>query len=93
MDEAQQPYGLRFTEARAAGELEQGQIIVLDGHVVDIRPDPDDAERVRVTLVTALGPPPRRSPDQRKIELICPRDMIFGTAEPSNIELEPPPRG
>jgi hypothetical protein len=91
MHEEQQPYGLMFAAPRAAGELELGQIIVLDGHVVDIQRDADDPDRVRVTLVTALGPPPGRNPDQRQIQLVCPRDMVFGTAQPSNIELAPPP--
>jgi hypothetical protein len=93
MSEEQPPYGLMFAEARAAGELDTGQIVVFDGHVVEIRPDPDDPERVRLVLVRALGPPPGSSPDQREIELICPRDMIFGTALPHNIEIAPlPPR-
>jgi hypothetical protein len=91
MSEEQQPYGLMLGEARAAGELETGQIVVLDGHVVEVGPDPDDPERVRLVLVRALGPPPGRSPDQREIELTCPRDMIFGTAQPHNIDLAPLP--
>jgi hypothetical protein len=91
MSEERQPYGLMFGEARAAGELDTGQIVVLDGHVVDVTPDPDDPERVRLVLIRALGPPPGRSPDQREIELICPRDMIFGTALPHNIDLAPLP--
>jgi hypothetical protein len=80
-----------FGEARAAGELDTGQIVVLDGHVVDVTPDPDDPERVRLVLIRALGPPSGRGPDQREIELICPRDMIFGTALPHNIDLAPLP--
>ena len=90
-DEPEKPYGLMFTEARAARELDTGQIVVLDGYVVDVKPDPDDPERVRLVLVRALGPPPGRTPDQREIELICPRDMIFGTARPHNIDLAAPP--
>jgi hypothetical protein len=93
MSEKQLPYGLMFGEARAAGELDLGQIVVLDGHVVEVTPDPDDPERVRLVMVRALGPPPGRNPDQREVELICPRDMIFGTALPHNIDLAPlPPR-
>ena len=83
--------GLMFGEARAAEELDVGQIVVLDGFVVEVRADPDDPERVRLVLVRALGPPPGRSPDQRKIELTCPRDMIFATALPHNIDLAPLP--
>ena len=88
-----QPYGLMFGAAIAAGELQKGQIVVLDGHVTSVETDPDDAERVRLTLVRALGPPPGRNPDQRPIELVCPRDMLFGTAQPHNIDLVPLPTG
>ena len=91
MTEERQPYGLMFREPRAAVDLDRGDIVVLDGHVVEVRPDPDDSERVRLVLVRALVPPPDRNPDQREIELICPRDMVFATAEPQNIELAPPP--
>ena len=91
MSEELQPYGLMFGEAQAAGELDTGQIVVLDGHVVEVTPDPDDPERVRLVLVRALGPPPGRSPDQREIELTCPRDMIFATALPHNVALAPLP--
>jgi hypothetical protein len=90
MTEEQQPYGLRFGEARVAGELETGQIVVLDGHLVEVKPD-SDPDRVRLVLVRVLGPPPGKKPDQREIELICPRDMIFATAQPHNIELHPLP--
>jgi hypothetical protein len=89
--EPEKPYGLMFGEARPAAELHAGEIVVLDGHLVDAKPDPDDQERMRLVLVPALGPPPGRSPDQREIELTCPKDMIFGTARPHNIDLAPPP--
>jgi hypothetical protein len=89
-EEAENGYGLAFGEARAAGELRTGQIVVLDGYVVEVEPDPADPERIRLVLVRALGPPPGRSPDQREIKLICPSDMIFGTARPQNIDLAPP---
>jgi hypothetical protein len=81
-----QPHGLMFGAAVVASELRSGQIVVLDGHVVDVNRDPDDPERVRLTLARALGPP-GTNPDQRPIEVVCPHDMVFGTAEPYNIEL------
>jgi hypothetical protein len=90
-EKPEKPYGLSFGEARAAGELDTGQIVVFDGHVVDVKADPADPERVRLILVRALGPPPGRTPDQRDVEVICPRDMIFGTAQPYNTELAPFP--
>ena len=86
-----EPYGLVFHAAVPASELEEGQIVVLDGHVVRVAPDPDDADRIRLTLIQALGPPPGRNPDQREIEVVCPRDMTFGTAAPRNIDLAPLP--
>jgi len=89
MSEEQQPYGLMFAGARAAAELEKGEIVVLDGHVIEVKPDLDDPEKLRLVLVRALGPPPGKSPDQREIEVVCPRDMKFGTAKPHNIELAP----
>ena len=88
-DERQEPFGLAFGDAVPAGELDHRQIVVLDGHVVDVKPDPDDPDRVRLVLVRALGPPPGRTPDQRPIEVVCPRDMVFATAHPHNIELAP----
>jgi hypothetical protein len=86
-EKSEKPYGLTFAEARAAGELDPGQIVVLDGHVIDVKGVPEDPDRVRLVLVRALGPPPGKNPDQREIELICPRDMVFGTAKPHNIDL------
>jgi hypothetical protein len=82
-----QPYGLAFGAAVLASELSEGQIVVLDGHVIEVTSDPEDPELVRLTLVRALGPPPGRNPDQRRIELVCPRDMVFSTAVPHNIDL------
>lgn len=90
-DKTEKPYGLMLGEASPAGELDPGQIVVLDGHVIDVKPDPDDPELVRLVLITALGPPPGSTPDQRTIELICPRDMVFTTAHAHNIDLAPLP--
>jgi hypothetical protein len=84
-----QPYGLAFGEAVPATDLSEGQIVVLDGHVIEVASDPGDPELVRLTLVRALGPPPGRNPDQRRIELVCPRNMVFATAVPHNIDLAP----
>jgi hypothetical protein len=88
--EPEKPYGLSFGQARPAGELDTGQIVVFDGHVVEVKAESDDPERVRLVLVRALGPP-GSTPDQRDVEVICPRDMIFSTAQPHNIELAPLP--
>jgi hypothetical protein len=89
MSNPEEPYGLAFSRAVPAERLEQGTIIVLDGHVLERTADPDDPNRIRVVITPALGPPPGRNPDQRDIVVIAPRDMMFGTARPQNIELAP----
>jgi hypothetical protein len=89
MSSEREPYGLMFGGAVPASELQEGQIVVLDGHVMGVTPDPDNPERVRLALIRALGPPPGKDPDQRPIEVVCPRDMVFGTATPHNIHLAP----
>jgi hypothetical protein len=93
MTHEDQPFGLMFGAALKAAELAEGTIVVLDGHLVRVADDPDDPNRVRLTLIRALGPPPGTSPDQREIEIVCPRDMVFGTASPYNIDLAPVPTG
>jgi hypothetical protein len=90
MTNHQEPYGLAFGGAVPAEELEQGSIIVLDGHVLERMPDPDDPGRVRIVISAALGPPPGRDPDERKIVIAAPRDMMIATARPQNIDLAPP---
>jgi hypothetical protein len=52
-----EPRSLRFDKALAAGRLEVGQVVVVDGRVLESSPDPEDASRVRLVLVTVLGPP------------------------------------
>ena len=89
MTNHEEPYGLAFGQAIPAAELEEGAIVVLDGHVLQCMEDPDDPERVRVVITPALGPPPGRDPDHRDIVISLPRDMLIGTAQPQNIELAP----
>jgi hypothetical protein len=91
MSSHEKPYGLAFGRAVPAEELDPGTIIVLDGHVLERTVDPDDPDRVRLVITPALGPPPGRNPDHRDIVVIAPRDMLFGTARPENIELAPLP--
>jgi hypothetical protein len=86
-----QPFGLMFGAALPASELEERQIVVLDGYVTRVESDPDDPALARLTLVRALGPPPGTDPDRRAMVLICPRDMVFGTAAPHNVDLAPAP--
>jgi hypothetical protein len=87
----QEPYGLAFGRAVPVAELEQGTIMVLDGHVLEAAVDTDDPDRVRLVITPALGPPPGLHPDHREIVIIAPRDMKVGTAWPQNIELAPLP--
>jgi hypothetical protein len=82
--------GLRFDADVVAANLESGQIVVLNGFVVERGPDRDDPARVRLVLVRALGPPPGDDPDRREIVLSCPADMRFETALPHNIDLVAP---
>jgi hypothetical protein len=78
--------GLLFDKALAAGRLEAGQVVVVDGRILESGPDPEDPSQVRPVLVTALGPPPGDHPDQREMMLSCPRDMELGTAIPHNLD-------
>ncbi len=78
--------GLLFDKPLAAGRLEAGQVVVVDGRVLESGTDPDDTTRVRLVLRTALGPPPGDHPDQRELVLSCPQDMELGTAIPHNLE-------
>jgi hypothetical protein len=87
----EEPYGLAFGRAVLAEELKQGTIVVIDGHVLEVTVDTDDPDRIRLVIAPALGPPLGRDPDQREIVISAPRDMMFGTARPQNIELAPPP--
>ena len=77
--------GLLFDKALAAERLEAGQVVVVNGRILESAPDPDDASQVRLVLVTAFGPPPRDEPDEREMVLSCPRDMELGTAIPHNL--------
>jgi hypothetical protein len=52
--------------------LEQGTIIVLDGHVLEATEDADDPDRMRLVITPALGPPPGRYPDHREIVITAP---------------------
>ena len=81
-----EPRDLRFDEAVDAGRLEVGQVVVVDGRVLESGPDPEDASQVRVVLLTVLGPPPGDDPDQREMVLSCPRHMTLGTAIPHNLD-------
>jgi hypothetical protein len=90
MPDRSEPFGLSFEKAIAAEELEEGQIVVLDGHVVEAGPDPDDPGRVRVVIVRALAGQ-ETQPDQRDVVLSVPADMKLSTAQPYNLELAPPP--
>jgi hypothetical protein len=81
--------GLLFDKALSAGRLEAGQVVVVNGRILESGPDPEDASYVRLVLVTAWSPGRGPSaPDQREMLLSCPRDMELGTAIPHN--LDPP---
>ena len=71
---------LRFERSVAARALEPGQVVVLDGRVVEVGPAPEGAGRVRIVIVTALGTPPGDRPDPREIVLTCESGQSFSTA-------------
>jgi hypothetical protein len=91
MPDESQPFGLSLDKAVPAEELEEGQIVVLNGYVMEAGPDPDDPDRVRVVIVRALEGRATKPSDRRDIVLSVPADMKLGTGEPFNIELAPPP--
>ena len=84
-----EPHGLVFREAVSAEDLEEGRIVVLDGHVVEAEPDPEDPGRIRLVIVPGLHEHLGRV-DQREIIVSVPRGMKLGTATPFNMELTPP---
>lgn len=86
-----EPRGLVADKDVIAHRLVSGQIVTLDGYVMSAGPDPADPGRVRLVLARALGFKDER-PDQRDIVLSCPRDMMFETTVPHNIEVTPPPQ-
>ena len=69
-----------FKRAVPAVELEERELVVIEGRVLANAFDTDDGSRVRLTIVQALGPPPGDQPDPHEMVLICPADMILLTA-------------
>ena len=57
-------------------------MVVVYGRVLESGPDPEDASRMRLVLVTVLRPPSRDDPDQCELVLSWPRDMTLGAAVP-----------
>jgi hypothetical protein len=69
-----------FKRAVPAVELEERELVVIEGRVLASAGDTDDGSRVRLTIVQALGPPPGDQPDPHETVLICPADMVVLTA-------------
>jgi hypothetical protein len=69
-----------FKRAVPAVELEERELVVIEGRVLASAGDPDDSSRVRLTIVQALGPPPGDRTDPHETFVICPADMILPTA-------------
>jgi hypothetical protein len=78
---------MRFLAPVAAHELAVGQIVVVDGHVVEVEPDPDDPDRTRILIVKALA---GAGGDERQVVISVPADMKLATAEPFEGELPVP---
>ena len=79
--------GLRFEGARRADGLQRGQIVVIDGHVVEIRPDPQDAQRVEIVIARFLAGVEGQQ-DERTVVVSVPSDMRIATAH--RFDGEPP---
>jgi hypothetical protein len=77
---------LLFRRPVAAEDLDEGQIVVVDGHVVETVPDPEDPDRVRVVLVRLLA---GVDGDRREVVLSVPADMKLATAEPVEGDFQP----
>jgi hypothetical protein len=86
--ETDEPKSLRFVAPVAAEDLQGGQIVVVDGHVVETHVDPADPDRLRVVIARALA---GVDDDRREVVLSVPADMKLATAEPFNSELPPIP--
>ena len=69
-----------FKRAVPAAELEERELVAIEGRVLANAGDTDEGSRVRLTIVQALGPPPGDQPDPHETVLICPADMILPTA-------------
>lgn len=79
---------LRFEGALEADELQEGQIIVVDGHVAETTPDPDDPSRIRIVIDRLLAGV--EDADRREVVLIVPGDMRIATARLVEGESTPP---
>ena len=71
--------GLRFEGAVPAEELRRDQIVVVDGHVVETRPDPRDPGRVEIVVARLLAGVEGEQ-DERTVVVSVPRDMGIATA-------------
>lgn len=79
--------GLRFEKAVPADELQEGQIVVIDGHVVEATPDPADGNRLRIVVDRLLA---GVDEDHRTVVVVVPRDMRIATASRFDGEAIPP---
>jgi hypothetical protein len=79
--------GLFFETTVAADEVAEGDIVLVSGRVVEKAVDSDDAERLRLVIVPALAGSPE---DNRKIDVVVPRDRVIALARPHEIEQAPP---
>jgi hypothetical protein len=73
--------GLRFGSPVPAGDLEPGQIVVVDGTIAAVDSDPDDPDTVRLRIVRLLAGVADET-DEADVILSVPRDMRIATAVP-----------
>jgi hypothetical protein len=79
--------GLFFERAISAGEVTQGDVVLVSGRVVETAADPDDLERLRLVIVPALTGSPQ---DTRHMVVVVPRDRVMALARSHDIEQAPP---
>jgi hypothetical protein len=78
--------GLFFEKAVTADEVAEGDIVLVNGRVVETAADSDNPERLRLVIVPALASSPE---DTRQIVLVVPRDRVMALARSHDIEQAP----
>ena len=73
-------FALRFGAPVAAQDLAEGEIVVVDGHVVEVGEDPDDPSRVRIVVDRALAGVKADEPDSGPVILSVPAGTKLATA-------------
>jgi hypothetical protein len=79
--------GLFFERSVTADEVAEGDIVLINGRVVETTADSNDRARLRLVIVPALAGNPE---DTREIVVVVPRDRVVALARSHDIEQAPP---